>query len=211
MRRLPPVARSQMLDGVHRRRGVKNGSYRCTSRPRPRCAGARCRYLRLAGYGPDPQMRWVAIRDAAPGNVFWTPRHGGHWIATRAHEIETMQKDDGSTFSHEITSLPRETAFPLYPLTLDPPRHRHFRRLILPNFMPRGRGARGKGAAARNRRDRGVSAEGKVRVRRGVCGGATHRGIPRNGGVSRMRTRRCCQSNANSSLHDGVQSLMFAG
>ena len=87
--------------------------------------------------GQDPQTRWAAVRDAAPGDIFWTPRYGGHWVATRAREIEIMQKDDGSTFSHEITSLPREHAFPLYPLSLDPPRHGHFRRLIMPTFMPR--------------------------------------------------------------------------
>jgi cytochrome P450 len=87
--------------------------------------------------GDDPQTRWVAIRDAAPGDVFWTPRFGGHWIATRARDIETMQKDDGSTFSHEIVALPRENHFPIYPLTLDPPQHGHFRRLIMPSFMPR--------------------------------------------------------------------------
>jgi cytochrome P450 len=87
--------------------------------------------------GDDPQTRWAAIRDAAPGDVFWTPRLGGYWIATRAREIEAMQKDDGSTFSHEVVSLPRENHFPLYPLSLDPPRHGHFRRLIMPSFMPR--------------------------------------------------------------------------
>jgi cytochrome P450 len=87
--------------------------------------------------GDDPQTRWAAIRDTAPGDVFWTPRMGGYWIAARAREIETIQKDDGSTFSHEIVSLPRENHFPLYPLTLDPPRHGHFRRLIMPSFMPR--------------------------------------------------------------------------
>lgn len=87
--------------------------------------------------GEDPQTRWAAIRDAAPADVFWTRHLGGYWIATRAREIEAMQKDDGSTFSHEITSLPRESAFPLYPLTLDAPRHGHFRRLIMPSFLPR--------------------------------------------------------------------------
>lgn len=87
--------------------------------------------------GDDPQTRWAAIRDTAPGDVFWTPRMGGYWIAARAREIEAIQKDDGSTFSHEIVSLPRENHFPLYPLTLDPPRHGHFRRLIMPSFMPR--------------------------------------------------------------------------
>ncbi|MEP7348634.1 MAG: cytochrome P450 [Sphingorhabdus sp.] len=87
--------------------------------------------------GDDSQTRWVKIRDAAPGDVFWTPRNGGHWIATRAREVSLMQRDDGTTFSHEIISLPREATFPLYPLTLDGARQMQFRKLILPSFMPR--------------------------------------------------------------------------
>ena len=85
--------------------------------------------------GDDSQTFLVKARDSSP-DVFYTPRNGGHWVATRAREIERIQLDH-EVFSHEIMSLPRETAIPLYPLTLDPPRHAPFRRLINPAFTPR--------------------------------------------------------------------------
>lgn len=85
--------------------------------------------------GRDYQERWVELRDRAP-DVFWTPRSGGHWVATRAREIEAVQLKH-EYFSHEIISLPRATNVPLIPLTLDPPRHGPVRRLINPAFMPR--------------------------------------------------------------------------
>ncbi|MDE8344620.1 MAG: cytochrome P450 [Acidocella sp.] len=85
--------------------------------------------------GKDYQERWVEIRDRAP-DVFWTPRNGGHWVATRAPDIETVQLKH-EIFSHEIISLPRETNIPIIPLTLDPPQHGPIRRLINPAFVPR--------------------------------------------------------------------------
>lgn len=30
----------------------------------------------------DVQQAWKRIQDSAP-DIFWTPRNGGHWIATR--------------------------------------------------------------------------------------------------------------------------------
>lgn len=85
--------------------------------------------------GKDYQERWVDIRDRAP-DVFWTPHNGGHWVATRALEIETVQLKH-EIFSHEIVSLPRETNVKIIPLTLDPPQHGPVRRLINPALVPR--------------------------------------------------------------------------
>lgn len=88
--------------------------------------------------GLDAQEHWRRLREKAP-EVFWTPRHGGNWVATRAQDIVNIQLDH-ETFSHALISIPRETAFPMYPLTLDPPEQAPYRRLIQPAFMPRAIG-----------------------------------------------------------------------
>jgi cytochrome P450 len=86
--------------------------------------------------GLDAQEHWRRLRDEAPGDVFWTPRHGGNWVAVRAEDISRIQLEH-ETFSHALISIPRETAFPMYPLTLDPPEQAPYRRLIQPAFMPK--------------------------------------------------------------------------
>ena len=86
--------------------------------------------------GLDAQEHWRRLRDEAPGEVFWTPLYGGNWVAVRAEDISRIQLEH-ETFSHALISIPRETAFPMYPLTLDPPEQAPYRRLIQPAFMPR--------------------------------------------------------------------------
>lgn len=85
--------------------------------------------------GDDSQTFLLRVRDAAP-DVFYTPRNGGHWVATRARDIERIQTEY-EIFSHEVISIPRATVMPMFPLTLDPPRHQAYRRLINPAFTPR--------------------------------------------------------------------------
>lgn len=99
--------------------------------------------------GLDAQEHWRSLREKAPGEVFWTPRHGGNWVATRAEDILRIQLEH-ETFSHALISIPRETAFPMYPLTLDPPDQAAYRKLIQPAFMP-------KAIAALERRAREIA------------------------------------------------------
>ncbi len=42
--------------------------------------------------GVDAQEHWLRLRREAP-DVFWTPRYGGNWVATRAEDILAIQKD----------------------------------------------------------------------------------------------------------------------
>lgn len=78
---------------------------------------------------------WKRLHDGP--DIFWTPHYGGHWVATRAEDIETIQKDY-QRFSHEVFSLPRE-AKPLrfLPLEVDPPVHEAYRKVISPPFTPK--------------------------------------------------------------------------
>lgn len=86
--------------------------------------------------GEDIHQAWKKIQQELPP-IFWTPKNGGHWIATRADDIEVMQKDF-PRFSNRNSRLPQtERPFPLLPLETDPPEHRDYRLLIAPSFSPR--------------------------------------------------------------------------
>ncbi|WP_157218942.1 cytochrome P450 [Flavisphingomonas formosensis] len=75
------------------------------------------------------------VQDRLP-DIFWTPHHGGHWVATRAADILAIQRDPG-LFSNGEFVIPRGIVPKLIPLQLDPPRHTAYRRLFMPFFVPR--------------------------------------------------------------------------
>ena len=51
-------------------------------------------------YNANPHDRVLDLLENAPP-VFWTPRHGGHWIAV-THEANFQAARDSATFSSEI-------------------------------------------------------------------------------------------------------------
>lgn len=69
-------------------------------------------------------------------DIIWSPRHGGHWMVTRAEDVKFVQLNY-EIFSHEEFMIPR-TLMPLKPLPLavDPPNHARYRAVINPGFMP---------------------------------------------------------------------------
>lgn len=70
-------------------------------------------------------------------DIVWTPRHGGHWLVTRAEDIRFVQ-ENYQIFSHEIFMIPRELqVFKPVPLAVDPPEHARYRAVINPGFTPR--------------------------------------------------------------------------
>jgi hypothetical protein len=82
----------------------------------------------IPGADEDIQLAYKAIQQNAP-DIFWTPCNGGHWVATRAEDILTMQRDHGH-FSHRRIVLPRmpEGTPRQIPLEMDPPEHPHYSR-----------------------------------------------------------------------------------
>jgi cytochrome P450 len=89
------------------------------------------------GADEDVQLAWKQLHEAAP-DIFWTPRNGGHWVATRAEDILEIQTNH-ERFSHRVFTLPpdpQQTQRPL-PLGVDPPEHGPYRRIIMPAFLPR--------------------------------------------------------------------------
>jgi cytochrome P450 len=81
---------------------------------------------------------WAQLHDGP--EIFFTPRHGGHWVTTRhddiAHVLETYE-----TFSSQQMTVPKGThQFPSPPIMYDPPLHTDFRKLLAPFFTPKSIG-----------------------------------------------------------------------
>ncbi|MBV9840093.1 MAG: cytochrome P450 [Sphingomonadaceae bacterium] len=91
----------------------------------------------LPGLQDDPQLAMRAFQQSAP-DIFWTPRNGGHWVATRAEDIDVMQKDH-VRFSHHNVVLPKkpDDAPRELPLEVDPPRHTALRRPLTMALLPK--------------------------------------------------------------------------
>ena len=93
-------------------------------------------FFAFPGSDNDVHGAWKRVQEEMPA-LFWTPYNGGHWVATRAADIELMYSDP-MRFSSRTESLPRGAApFRQPPVEIDPPDHEAFRRIILPEFSPR--------------------------------------------------------------------------
>ena len=90
----------------------------------------------LPGGSEDPQLAYRAFQQTKP-DIFWTPRNGGHWVATRAEDIEVMQRDY-ERFSHKHITIPPMVGYARQvPLEVDPPEHGVFRRPLMQALLPR--------------------------------------------------------------------------
>ena len=94
-------------------------------------------YLAPRGHEIDVHRAWARLHDPGIPDIVWTPYYGGHWIATRAKDIETMQLD-ATRFSYASVTIPKsEQTLRLVPLEMDPPEHTPFRALLSPRFGPK--------------------------------------------------------------------------
>lgn len=93
-------------------------------------------FYNIPGAADDVQAAYRAVQQSAP-DIFWTPRNGGHWVATRAEDILVMQKDHHRFSYRHITlpPMPEETPRQI-PLELDPPEHAHYRRPLMQALQP---------------------------------------------------------------------------
>lgn len=91
-------------------------------------------YREPPGHATDVHRAWKALHGGP--DIVWTPRHGGHWIATRAADIDVMQTDH-TRFSYRYMTIPKMPEAPqLAPLEYDPPDHTKYRQLLSPAFGP---------------------------------------------------------------------------
>ena len=79
----------------------------------------------------------VRLRDSGVPRLFWTPRNGGHWVATDGALIRTILEDP-TRFSSRAMRVPKAANPdpPMMPLMTDPPDLVQVRRLLAPAFTP---------------------------------------------------------------------------
>lgn len=88
--------------------------------------------------GMDELGVYRAVKQLHDGpDIIWTPRHGGHWLVTRAEDVRFVQ-ENYDVFSHEEFMIPRQLMVrkPI-PLAVDPPNHARYRAVINPGFAPK--------------------------------------------------------------------------
>ncbi len=87
------------------------------------------------GTDQDVHLAWKRLHDGP--DIFWSPRIGGYWVATRADDIDVMQLDH-QRFSYRNVSIPPRTDMaPVAPLEYDPPEHGPLRAILSPAFGPK--------------------------------------------------------------------------
>jgi len=87
-------------------------------------------------YGEKLHESLATLHQEAP-DVFWTPRNGGHWVATRFEPIAAIVQDY-ENFSVREMQIPRLKNPPVFiPLSLDPPECTPYRQALMPIFAPK--------------------------------------------------------------------------
>ncbi|UXJ50145.1 cytochrome P450 [Pseudomonas citronellolis] len=93
-------------------------------------------YFNFAEGSDDLHLAWKKLHDGP--DIFWTPRNGGHWVVTRADDINEVFKDYECFTSSMTNSIPVEKRpFPFPPVHFDPPQHTDYRNLLIPSFVPK--------------------------------------------------------------------------
>jgi cytochrome P450 len=110
-------------------------------------------FFTLADKGEDVQTAWAELHKGP--DIVWTPHYGGYWIATRAADIDVMQIDH-EHFSHNEFDIPlNPERVKSIPLSMDPPEHTPYRKLLMTAFTPQK--VRGYSDVARDTAKRLVS------------------------------------------------------
>jgi cytochrome P450 len=92
-------------------------------------------FREFPGHETDVHLAWKALHEGP--DLFWSPRHGGYRVATRADDIDAMQADH-ERFSYRHVTVPIQADFPpLAPLEYDPPSHGPLRAILSPAFGPK--------------------------------------------------------------------------
>jgi camphor 5-monooxygenase len=83
---------------------------------------------------------WREVMARASHDVMWTPHSGGHWLVLDPDLAEAVLTDPAH-FSSRVVIVPRDPAGEAYskyiPLSLDPPHHGPYRKLLNEGIGPR--------------------------------------------------------------------------
>lgn len=74
---------------------------------------------------------WKSVQDSGAPDLIWTPRNGGHWIATRGALIRDIYTDP-EHFSSRVLFIPKAAGekYAMVPSKMDPPEHRSYRQVV---------------------------------------------------------------------------------
>lgn len=74
---------------------------------------------------------WKRVQSAGVPDLVWTPRTGGHWIATTGDTVREIYSDP-SRFSSQNIWLPKEAGekYEMVPTRMDPPEHTPYRKAL---------------------------------------------------------------------------------
>jgi camphor 5-monooxygenase len=90
--------------------------------------------------GVSVHQFWRQVMADAPHDVMWTPHSGGHWLVLDPDLAEAVLTDPAH-FSSRVVIVPRDPAGEAYskyiPLSLDPPHHGPYRKLLNEGLSPR--------------------------------------------------------------------------
>lgn len=86
----------------------------------------------IPGGREDAQGAWRELKTK--GHLSWSPRNGGHWIATTAEAVFELLRD-ARHFSSHFVAIPKiEGKIRMAPIEADPPEHAAYRKTIMPLF-----------------------------------------------------------------------------
>ncbi|MET0984542.1 MAG: cytochrome P450 [Steroidobacteraceae bacterium] len=93
-------------------------------------------YFQVPGANIDPHAAWKKLHDGP--DIVYTPRNGGHWIATRGDDIFAVMQDV-EHFSSNPFSIPARPADAprTVPLEVDPPELQDMRSIVLRMLSPK--------------------------------------------------------------------------
>ncbi len=91
-----------------------------------------------AGIEDGYHQAWMRLHAEGVPDLVWTPRNGGHWIATRGHMIRQFLNEP-EHFSARVMIVPKEAGMEhkLIPMNMDPPEHAPYRRVLNKGLGPR--------------------------------------------------------------------------
>ena len=94
-------------------------------------------FYSLAHPDTDYQINITRRLHAGP-DIIWTPRNGGHWVFTRAKDIDYAQRDDGLFSIREVTIPAGTTPSATSHLRPTSPSTKNIEAFSRPRSSPRG-------------------------------------------------------------------------
>ncbi|WP_156679945.1 cytochrome P450 [Sphingomonas profundi] len=88
-----------------------------------------------AGVEEDYFAAWLALQRPGGPDLVWTPRNGGHWIATGGEAVRQLWGDAAALSSEVLAVTPGlGDVMRFIPLQLDPPEHGPYRNAVMRGF-----------------------------------------------------------------------------